>query len=201
MTTIADIFDLPERVHQGDFVLRLSEGVERADRTLNDYVVAEQLAGCFDDALSLIGSAVGANTSKGAYLHGSFGSGKSHFIAVLTLLLRRNAAARSIPRLAGAVAKSNAWTTDRRFLVVPYHMIGATGMESAILGRYAEHVRAIHPEAPTPGFYQADRLFEERVARHPAANAHVIELIVVCAQTDFDIAQALAEGELGECHA
>ena len=161
MTTIADIFDLPERVHQGDFVLRLSEGVERADRTLNDYVVTEQLAGCFDDALSLIGSAAGANTSKGAYLHGSFGSGKSHFMAVLTLLLRRNAAARSIPRLAGAVAKSNAWTTDRRFLVVPYHMIGATGMESAILGRYAEHVRAIHPEAPTPGFYQADRLFED----------------------------------------
>ena len=161
MTTIADIFELPERVHQGDFVLRLSEGVERAERTLNDYVVTEQLAGCFDDALSLIGSAVGANTSKGAYLHGSFGSGKSHFMAVLTLLLRRNAAARSIPRLAGAVAKSNAWTTDRRFLVVPYHMIGATGMESAILGRYAEHVRAIHPEAPTPGFYQADRLFED----------------------------------------
>ena len=32
-------------------------------------------------------------------------------------------------------------------------------MESAILGRYAEHVRAVHPEAPTPGFYQADHLF------------------------------------------
>ena len=27
VTTIADIFDLPERVHQGDFVLRLAEGV------------------------------------------------------------------------------------------------------------------------------------------------------------------------------
>ena len=40
-------------------------------------------------------------------------------------------------------------------------MIGATSMESAILGRYAEHVRAVHPEAPTPGFYQADRLFED----------------------------------------
>ena len=34
-------------------------------------------------------------------------------------------------------------------------------MESAILGRYADHVRAIHPEAPTPGFYQADRLFKD----------------------------------------
>ena len=161
MTTIADIFELPERVHQGDFVLRLSEGVERAEQTLRDYVVTEQLARCFDDALSLIGSAVEANTSKGAYLHGSFGSGKSHFMAVLALLLRGDAGARSISALAGAVAKSNAWTSDRRFLIIPYHMIGATSMESAILGRYADHVRAIHPEAPTPGFYQADRLFAD----------------------------------------
>ena len=161
VTTIADIFDLPERVHQGDFVLRLAEGVERAEQTLGDYVVTEQLARCFDTALSLIGSAVTANTSKGAYLHGSFGSGKSHFMAVLTLLLRRDPGARSITELAGAVAKANEWTKGRRFLVVPYHMIGATSMESAILGHYAEHVRAMHPEAPTPGFYQADRLFED----------------------------------------
>ena len=119
MTTIADIFELPERVHQGDFVLRLSEGVERADQTLRDYVVTPQLAGCFEAALSLIGTAVQEGTSKGAYLHGSFGSGKSHFMAVLTLLLRGDAGARSISELAGAVAQSNAWTTGRRFLVVP----------------------------------------------------------------------------------
>ncbi len=161
MTTIADIFDLPERVHQGDYVLRLSEGVEDAEGTLNDYVVTPQLVRCFEGALSLIGSAVRENTSKGAYLHGSFGSGKSHFMAVLALLLRDDARARSIPELAGPVANANAWTTGRRFLVVPYHMIGATSMESAILGRYADHVRAKHPEAPTPGFYQADHLFED----------------------------------------
>ena len=41
----------------------------------------------------------------------------------------------------------------------------------------------------------------ERVARHPAADAHVIELVLMGAQTRFDIAQALAEGELRECHA
>ena len=161
MTTVADVFDLPERVHQGDFVLRLSEGVERAEQTLRDYVVTPQLARCFEDALSLIGGAVGEGTSKGAYLHGSFGSGKSHFMAVLALLLRGDAGARSTPELAGAVAKSNAWTTGRRFLVVPYHLIGATSMESAILGHYAEHVRAVHPAAPTPGFYRADRLFAD----------------------------------------
>ena len=133
MTIIADLFELPERVHQGDFVLRLAEGVERPDRTLRDYVVTPQLVRCFEDALSLIGGAVGERTSKGAYLHGSFGSGKSHFMAVLTLLLRGDTGARATPELAGAVAKANAWTTGRRFLVVPYHMIGATSMESGLM--------------------------------------------------------------------
>ena len=161
MTTIADIFELPERVHQGDFVLRLAEGVERAAETLRDYVVTPQLVGCFEGALALIGSAVDTATSKGAYLHGSFGSGKSHFMAVLTLLLQGNSRARAIPELAGAVAQSNAWTMNRRFLVVPYHLIGAASMESALLGRYAEHVRRLHPEAPTPGFYQADDVFSD----------------------------------------
>ena len=161
MATIADIFELPEQVHQGDFVLRLAEGVERAEQTLNDYVVTPQLAQCFDAALTLIGSAVTEGASKAAYLHGSFGSGKSHFMAVLTLLLQGDARARSIPELAGAVTRANAWTAGRRFLVVPYHLIGAAGMESALLGHYAEHVRTLHPDAPTPGFYQAESVFAD----------------------------------------
>ena len=161
MSTLADRFELPDRVHQGDFVLRLAEGVERSDQTLRDYVVTPQLVHCFRAAFDLIGGAVRAATSKGAYLHGSFGSGKSHFMAVLTLLLQGDPRARSIPELAEVVAKANEWTMNRRFLVVPYHMIGATSMESAILGHYAEHVRRLHPQAPTPGFFQAHHVFQD----------------------------------------
>jgi hypothetical protein len=161
MTTIDEIFDIPERVHQGDFVLRLTEGVNRPKETLRDYVVTPQLVVCFDQALALIKSALESNSSKGAYLHGSFGSGKSHFMAVLTLLLQNNPDARSIPELAEVVANHNRWTQGRKFLVVPYHMIGATSMESALLGHYAEHIRKVHPDAPTPGFYRADDLFAD----------------------------------------
>ena len=100
MPTIGDIFDIPTQVHQGDFVLRLAEGVTRPADTLGTYVVTPQLVLCFEQALSLIKSALEGNSSKGAYLHGSFGSGKSHFMAVLTLLLQQNADARSIPELA-----------------------------------------------------------------------------------------------------
>jgi hypothetical protein len=161
MPTISEIFTIPTQVHQGDFVLRLTEGVTRPDDTLGTYVVTPQLAVCFDQALGLIKSALESNTSKGAYLHGSFGSGKSHFMAVLTLLLQHHAEARSIPELAAVVAKHSDWTEQRTFLVVPYHMIGATSLEAAVLGHYAAHIRALHPESPTPGFYRAERLFDD----------------------------------------
>jgi len=43
MTLIKTLIDIPERVHQGDFVLKLSEGVQHADQTPRDYVVTPQL--------------------------------------------------------------------------------------------------------------------------------------------------------------
>ncbi|MGH8585029.1 MAG: hypothetical protein ACREWE_02185 [Gammaproteobacteria bacterium] len=54
MTVIFEIFEIPERVHQGDFVLRLTEGINRPEETLRDYMVTPQLRVCFDLALSLI---------------------------------------------------------------------------------------------------------------------------------------------------
>lgn len=161
MTLIRDLINLPERVHSGDFVLRLTEGVARPEETVRDYVVTPQLERCFDDALDFIKSALDAGSSKASYLHGSFGSGKSHFMAVLHLLLQNHPEARSIPELAAAVAKHNAWTEGKQFLLVPYHMIGAASLESAILSGYVETVRKLHPDAPIPGVYKAESLFND----------------------------------------
>ncbi|BAL23492.1 phage resistance protein [Azoarcus sp. KH32C] len=160
MPLLKDLITIPERVHQGDFVLKLSEGVSHAEQTLRDYVVTPQLAEAFNNALGFIEQAVLSGTSKAAYLHGSFGSGKSHFMAVLNLLLAGNMQARAIPELAPAVAR-HTWTQGRKFLLVPYHMIGARDMESAILGQYADFVRKQHPDAPVPGFYLAEGLFSD----------------------------------------
>ena len=63
MTTIGDIFNIPDAVHQGDFVLRLTEGLkaDKRKQTLQQYVVTPQLVQSFAQALSLIGSAVGSD--------------------------------------------------------------------------------------------------------------------------------------------
>ena len=75
---------------------------------LKELIDIPELARCFDAALIYIRSAVQGCTSKATYLHGSFGSGKSHFMAVLHLILQGNAAARGIfveetGRILGAV--------------------------------------------------------------------------------------------------
>lgn len=161
MTLIKELIDIPERIHKGDFVLRLTEGVERATETLRNYVVTPQLRENFDHTLTFIKSALQQRSSKAAYLHGSFGSGKSHFMAVLHLLLQHNPDARAIPELAPVVAKHGEWLNDKKLLLVPYHMIGALSMESAILGGYVNHMRKHFPQAPIPGVYLAEGIFRD----------------------------------------
>jgi len=161
LTLLKDLIRVPERVHQGDFVLKLTDGVERPKETLGSYVVTPQLREAFDAALSLVGSAVKEKTSKAALLHGSFGSGKSHFMAVLYQLLKHDADARSVTELAPLVAKHDGWLAGRKFLLVPYHMIGAKNLESALFSGYVQRVRQRHPEAPIPEVYLSDRLFED----------------------------------------
>ncbi len=160
---IKELLDLPMQVNKGDFVLNLAAGVSDANAaaTLRNYVVTPQLTACFDQALGFIKSAVDSASSKACYLHGSFGSGKSHFMATLHLLLRNNPDARAIKELADVVAKHNAWTQGKKFLLVPFHMIGSRSMEQGILGQYANYVRQIHPEASIPGVYLAESLFED----------------------------------------
>src|SRR5262249_30235297 len=80
------------------------------------------------------------------------------------LILEGNAQARGIPELAPVIAKHAAWLQGKKFLLVPYHMIGAHSMESGVLGGYVDFIRRTHPAAPVPGVFLAERLFDD--ARH-----------------------------------
>lgn len=164
MTLLKDLIEIPEQVHRGDYVLRLAEDLGRPHNVLETYVVTPELRSCFSNALGFIHSALQGRTSKASYLHGSFGSGKSHFMAVLHLILQGNAEARGIPELAPVIQEHNAWMNGKKFLLVPYHMIGAHDMESGILGGYVEFMRRSHPDAPVPGVYRAEGLFHDAQA-------------------------------------
>jgi hypothetical protein len=161
---LRDVIDIKESISTSDFVLQLSEATtpEGAERALRDYVVTERLLENFDEALGLIRAALDGHTSKAAYLHGSFGSGKSHFMAVLHALLSGAPAARARTDLDPVLTKHE-WlgAEGKRFLLVPYHMLGAKALEQRVLGGYVSHVKKLHPEAPTPQVYRTDALFED----------------------------------------
>ena len=161
VTLLKDLITIPKAVHKGDFVMSLAAGVADSKATLENYVVTPQLADAYKNALGFIASAVSENKSKAAYLDGSFGSGKSHFMAVLHLLLQRDPAARAIPELAEAISASDGVLAQRTFELVPFHMVGAESMEQAIFGGYVKHVRDADPDAVLPGVYADEPLFEQ----------------------------------------
>ena len=155
MTLIRDLIDIPERVQKGDYVLKLVEDIKRPDVVLGNYVVTPELAKNFDAALTFIRSALTGRTSKATFLHGSFGTGKSHFMAVLDQILEGNAAARGIPELAQVIQKHNEWLAGKKFLLVPYHMINSHDMESGVLGGYVDFMRQAAPGASVPPLYMS----------------------------------------------
>jgi hypothetical protein len=158
---LREFIAIPERTSTSDFVLQLTEGVSDASETLREYVITDRLVGNFDEALGLISSALAAGSSKAAYLHGSFGSGKSHFMAVLHALLRGEPAARSRDEFAGLLAKHDGWLNGRKFLLVPYHLLGAKSLEQRVLGGYLAYVRRLHPQAPIPAIHRTDALLDQ----------------------------------------
>ncbi len=157
--TIRELFDIPEQIRKGDFVLKLAEGVANPRETAQSYVVTPGLVRAFDQALGLVGGALRDGRSQAAYLHGSFGSGKSHFMAMLSLLLAGNEDAWRLPELHDLRGK-HGFVGTKQLLELQFHMIGQQSIEGAIFAGYLAHVKAKHPGAPLPGLFADEGLFD-----------------------------------------
>lgn len=162
-TLLREVIDIPERVGADDYVLRLTESTEptQLERTLAQYVVTDSLAANFDTALGLVADAVTNNKSRGAFLTGSFGSGKSHFMAVLHALLGHEPAAREVRQLQPVITRHDPALRDTKLLRLTFHLLGAESMEDAILGGYLQQIRELHPDAPLPAVHTSDDLLAD----------------------------------------
>lgn len=159
MTLWKELITIPNQVFKDDFVLKLAEGVERKQKTVDNYVVTPQIADAYRKALTMIQSAVQDKKSVASYLHGSFGSGKSHFMAVLNLILEGYPPALKLDHIEQVVAEFD-WVQSSDFLMVPYHFMDSKTMESAILGGYVNYIEKHHPDAPTPGVYVSGSILQ-----------------------------------------
>src|SRR6266540_4470985 len=130
MTLLRDLIRIPESVEEGDFA----------------------------DALKMVEHALATGRSQAKFLHGSFGSGKSHFMAVLREILHHNRQVRAVPGLDEVAADTDRWLPGKKLLTLTYHMLDAQSVEQAVLEGYLNQVTAAHPEAPTPAVHRSDAL-------------------------------------------
>lgn len=156
---IRDLFDLPERVVKNDFVIKLHDGIKNEEQTLSTYVVTPKLHDAFRRVFSLLDEAIRSGTSQGAYLHGSFGAGKSHFMAVLDLLLADRPAAWRKPEFHELRAKFT-WVGRKKLLILPVHCVGARTLEDRVFEDYVAFVRETRPDAPPPALFRDRELFD-----------------------------------------
>lgn len=158
---LRDVLDIKDSVHAGDFKIELSSGFTETEARVDEYVVTDQLQQAFGKALSLVRAAVRDDSSHAAYLHGSFGSGKSHFLTVLHAILNNERVARTKPGLQKVIADHDDWLRDKRFLMVPLHLVGQTDIDSAILGSYVATVAKLRPDAGTPQVFRDDAMLDD----------------------------------------
>ncbi|MGI5232535.1 PglY protein [Actinoallomurus sp. CA-142502] len=156
---LRDVFDIPEDVHAGDFKIELSGGFGEARQRVDEYVVTPQLKEAFRRSLNMVKAGVRDGKSEAAYLHGSFGSGKSHFMTVLHAVLDNDPAARSKPELQDVIAAHDEWLRGRRFMMVPFHLVGSADLDSAILGGYVAAARRLG--LSTPPVYRSDAMLAD----------------------------------------
>lgn len=158
---LKDVITIPERAGAEDYVLRLTDSVgpDRVAATLDAYVVTPQLVDAFDAALGLVADSVSTGVNRGAFLRGSFGSGKSHFMAVLHAILRHDPHARAKSALQPVIARHDGQLQGRKFLPLAFHLLGAESMEAALLGGYITQMEELHPGAPLPAVHRSDTLF------------------------------------------
>ena len=115
------------------------------------------LAEAFDAALGLVAESLTSGVSRGAFLTGSFGSGKSHFMAVLHALLRHDPAARAKAELQPVIARHDGVLLDTKVLPLAFHLIGAESLEQALFLGYIRQISRLHPGRRCPRFTSPTR--------------------------------------------
>jgi len=161
-TLLRDVIHIPERVGSDDYVLRLTDSTHDEDHiraTLDEYVLTESLRDNFFAAVDLVADALNKNTSRAAYLTGSFGSGKSHFMAVLYALLGNHPAMRTA-KFQALTGRHDGELSGKKVLRLTYHLLGAKTLEQAILKGYVEQISQLHPDAPLPAVHVSDSLLD-----------------------------------------
>lgn len=162
---LGEVFDIPDSA--GDtFVLKLSDSVSDHDKlaaTIDSYVITDEIAENLDAALGYVDRALATGNNQGVYLSGSFGSGKSHFMAVLFAMLANETAARNDPDLQPLITAHSGDTGSigHNLLQLPFHFLDSRTIEDTIFRGYLAQLERLHPGQTLPVLHSAEGLFAD----------------------------------------
>ncbi len=180
MTTITEAFELPrpEDIRAMGFVVKLREldpNSDEVEHLARDYVITPAVEKEMPRILDDMKQVFDRGEEYGRFIHGSFGSGKSHFMTMLSLLVEGAAPAwkkfrpllnahRDGKASKGTEATDHeAWLTNAALLVVRIHMLSvrgkSTGFDRAV---YEGFNAALKRRGKAPfEFLNVDAIFEE----------------------------------------
>ena len=131
MTTLNDVFDLPDAgsLRATDFVVKLdaARDPKALKKLVDEYVVTPAVAEALPKLFNHFQETVERQLEYGHILHGGFGSGKSHLMTLLSLLLEGNDTAWSKDHPVFDTLRDNhhSWVTSRKLLIVRAHLLSA----------------------------------------------------------------------------
>ncbi|MGP5623187.1 DUF6079 family protein [Candidatus Corynebacterium faecigallinarum] len=169
---LGEIFDIPDSA--GDtFVLKLSDSVSDHDKlasTIASYVITDEISDNLDAALGYVDRALTTGNNQGVYLSGSFGSGKSHFMAVLFAMLANEPAARDDADLQPLITRhtGDGGAIGHSLLQLPFHFLDSHSIEDTIFRGYLSHMERLHPGDALPVLHSAEGLFADADATRKA---------------------------------
>jgi hypothetical protein len=168
MSALGELFELPESVHQTDFVHEIRDGgdADHTRKTLRQYRVTPSIETRLTSALGKAADGLRDKKSVFTWIHGSFGSGKSHFMNVLSLLLADdNAVYVEHPELQAQQLKFKPAVIGRKLFRVHIQCIArtATSLEEIIFGAATEQLARQHPGHPAPALFEVTRVFASAV--------------------------------------
>lgn len=174
--TIADAYDLPrpEDIRAMGFVIKLRElaaGSPELTRLVDDYVVTPAVALDLPVVLDKMRQVFDRREEYGRFIHGSFGSGKSHYLTMLALLFEdvTEAWAKDHALFRELRPRHQPWVAAAHLLVVRIHMLSikgrGTGLDRAIYDGFNDALRR-RGKAPFE-FLHVDGVLDE--ARREAA--------------------------------
>jgi hypothetical protein len=163
-STLRDLLDLPDVVMMTDFVHQIvgDEGDAQKTKTLQQYQVTPSIELKLDSALSKVRDGLHDRKSVFTWVHGSFGSGKSHFMHVLSLLLADDTLVYvEHPELQAKQVKFKPAAIGRKLfrLHVQCISVQAKTLEEIVFGPAIRELERLHPDAPLPALFQTAKVF------------------------------------------